>query len=283
MGLPAEVVLPPEALLPSPLFRANWRYVRGTAAALPGVRIRIEPALRMPCWSAFEAVVDGRKIAIDMSDFLQLAPVSGGYELWLRFQHTPAFEPYERIGSFPPYSHEDWPEYERHARRIEYTAAGDRVCYRVHSHEGGGLPGRTRRRELVRGLLRQHFPGLVDEQLLRPYWRFLEAAAGSLVAVHVPGSDPHILDRSLMQLWSVGVCVISTDIWTTCLEHRPVPGEHYIMMRDDFSDLIELIHWCRANRPACRRIGQQAKEFFLRHCTPAAIWSYISRRLGQQH
>jgi len=280
MNLPREVVLPPESLFESPLFRANWRYVRGTVAALPGVKLSVDPSLGMPCWSAFEAVVDGVKIAIDMSDFLQLAPVSGGYELWLRFQHVPAFEPYERIGSFPPYSHEDWVEYERQAGRISYRAAGERICYRVHSHAGGGLGGRTRRREQVRRLLRRHFPGLVDEQLLRPYWRFLAAACSALVAVHVPGSHPHILDRSVLQLWSVGACVICTDIWTSCLERRPVPGEHYLMMRDDFSDLVELIHWCRANRQACVGIGQRAKQFFRQHCTPAAIWSYIKGRLS---
>jgi len=47
--LPKEVILPPESLFEWPLFRANWRHVRGTVAARSGVKLSVAPSLRMPC------------------------------------------------------------------------------------------------------------------------------------------------------------------------------------------------------------------------------------------
>ena len=277
-SLPECVVMPPETILDDEFHRYYLKYVRGTVEALAGqVELSTSSELRRPAWSAFEVRVDGEIVAIDFSDFHLVATESGGYRHWLRFHHTPAMEPFPNLGSFPPWSFLDWSQLERFRRCSAYTAGGEQIIYRHSSLAQRSAPIVQRRRKAGE-LLKRHFPERVEMGFV-PQDDYFQACLNSLVVVHIPGSHPHILDRTVLQMFALGVCVISPDLWTTCLEQRPQADEHYLMLRDDFEDLPSKIEWALRHRDRCAEIGQRGKRFFDSHCMPAAIWEYIHRRV----
>eukprot|EP00594_Rhizosolenia_setigera_P009335 CAMPEP_0178964752 /NCGR_PEP_ID=MMETSP0789-20121207/15863_1 /TAXON_ID=3005 /ORGANISM="Rhizosolenia setigera, Strain CCMP 1694" /LENGTH=360 /DNA_ID=CAMNT_0020649585 /DNA_START=262 /DNA_END=1344 /DNA_ORIENTATION=+ len=48
------------------------------------------------------------------------------------------------------------------------------------------------------------------------------------------------------------------------MEHMLVPFLHYIPLNDDYSNLMEMVEWARANDEKCRWISQQATEYMNR-------------------
>lgn len=276
--LPERVVMPPETVLDDEFHRYYWKYVRGTVEALSGqVDLSFSSELGRPAWSTFEVRVNDEVIAIDFSDFHLVAAESGNYRHWLRFHHTPAMEPFSNLGSFPPWSFLDWDQLARLRRSARYTARGERIIYK-HSSLSDRASHIVRRRVKAGELLKRHFPDRV-ETTFAPQEEFFRQCLESLVVVHIPGSHPHILDRTVQQMFALGVCVISPDLWTTCLERRPQAQEHYLMIRDDYEDLLDKVTWVLNHRHQCAEIGQRAKEFFDSYCTPRAIWEYVQRRV----
>lgn len=45
------------------------------------------------------------------------------------------------------------------------------------------------------------------------------------------------------------------------MESELIPGKHYILLKDDFSDLHEKLLWCDENQEACKQIIRNANEF----------------------
>ena len=45
------------------------------------------------------------------------------------------------------------------------------------------------------------------------------------------------------------------------METTLIPGGHYVLLKDDFSDLEEKLHWCEANQSKCKEIISNANEF----------------------
>lgn len=276
--LPAHVVLPDDSMFAGEYFVHYLRYVRGTLEHLADkIELTHSTSLKRPDWSAFEVLVDDQVVVIDFSDFSLISTSSSAYRHWLRFHHTPSLEPFPNLGSFPPWSFMHWGRYEELLRRPAYTALGEQVIYR-HGDIDNRESGVGRRRSAAGDILRRDFPDRVVTGFVAQE-EFFDSCLRSALVVHIPGSHPHILDRTVQQMFGLGVCVISPDLWTTCLETRPVAGEHYLLLRDDFSNLPELVHWALANRDQCRQIGRAAQAFFQRQCTPMAIWNYICRRL----
>ena len=73
-----------------------------------------------------------------------------------------------------------------------------------------------------------------------------------------------------------GCCTISTRILTRLPYGRRLdPGVHYLKCKDDWSDLVEKVEWCKANREKCRKIGENAKRLFLETSTPDKVWTWI--------
>jgi hypothetical protein len=279
MTLPERIVMPPETVLNDEFHRYYWKYVRGTVESLAGqVDLSYSTELGHPAWSAFEVRVNDQIIAIDFSDFHLVANESSNYRHWLRFHHTPAMQPFSNLGSFPPWSFLDWDQYTRFRKSERYTARGEQIIYR-HSSLSQRASHIVERRQKAGDLLQRNFPNRLVADFV-PQDEFFQTCLESLVVVHIPGSHPHILDRTVQQMFALGVCVISPDLWTTCLERRPQAQEHYLMLRDDYEDLPETINWVLKHRKECAEIGQRAQAFFDRHCTPPAIWGYVQRRVS---
>lgn len=256
-----------------------WVYVRNTLLHL-GADVVFDPMLKRPCWSAFEIRVDGQVAVIDYSDFLLVHPASAGYRHWLRIQYVVGFLPFPNLGSFPQYSFLDWDEYYRLAAAD--PTPGERIMHvqYIRSADGPATGDKVARRNLARRLLLEHFGDAIDIETTRTLQEYFEKGMNSLASVHIPGNWRHCLDRGQQQLMGLGVCTISPEIWTVCLDQRPQPWQHYVPLRDDYSDLPERIRWCLGNRDECQAIGRRAKRFFQAHSTPEAIWTFVKRRLG---
>jgi hypothetical protein len=272
-------VIPDESICEQGRHLGYLRYVRGTLEALaPEVEWVTDRSVGRVGWSAFEIVVDEHVAVIDYSDFAMVDPKFRRYDHWFRFHHNPTFVPYPKLGSFPPWSFLDWEEYERICSSHSYTAAGDKIIYR-HSRLGNRLPNLVERRTRAMRLLREHCPDrLVTGHV--PQEHYFGDCLRSLAVVHIPGSHPHILDRTVQQMFGLGVCVISPDLWTTCLEKRPQANVHYVPIQDDYSDLPDKVDWVTEHPDMALKIGQAAKRFFRQNCSPAAIWKYIARKCG---
>lgn len=133
------------------------------------------------------------------------------------------------------------------------------------------------RRMLVQQMLIQRYGNHADisfkkeEQIL--FWCKHE---NCLVAVCVPGARNNMLDRGHYEQIALGVCTISPFITTTLPYHKKlIPNEHYLVCNDDYSNLIELIEWCKVNRDHCRQIGSAAWELFRNYCRPEKYWQWV--------
>lgn len=59
------------------------------------------------------------------------------------------------------------------------------------------------------------------------------------------------------------------------MEDLLIPFVHYIPLKDDYSNVIEMIEWARANDEKCRWISDQATEYITR------LW--ISEEAKMEH
>jgi len=279
-GLPEQITLPYDSIFEGGRFSGYWKYVRGTVEALAGnVQLAYSERLGRRGWSAFEILVDDQVVVIDYSDFHLVETQFSAFAHWLRFHHAPAFMPFPNLGSFPPWSFLDWDDYARAAAGKSYSASGDSIIYR-HSALENRLPNLVQRRTRAMQLLSQHCGDRLRTGFV-PQSQYFRECLESLAVVHIPGSHPHILDRTVQQMFALGVCVISPDIWTTCLEQRPQAGLHYVPILDDYSDLPAKVDWVASHRGETAAIGEAAKRFFAKHCTPKAIWHYVQQRLSE--
>jgi len=280
-ALPQCITLPPESIFPDGRFVGYWKYVRGTVETLSNqVELRFSNRMRRPVWSAFEILVDDIPVIIDYSDFHIVDAKFAAYKHWLRFHYTPAFIPFANLGSFPPWSFLDWGDYQRAVTGPQYTAQNDPIIYRFSSLENRPADLVARRTLALEILTRHCVNRLVTGWV--PQHRYFSECIDSLAVVHIPGSHPHILDRTVQQMFALGVCVISPEIWTACLDDRPQAGVHYVSIRDDFSNLVEQVEWVAQNRHQAIKIGNAAKQFFSSHCTPDAIWRHIHQRISRE-
>jgi len=164
-------------------------------------------------------------------------------------------------------------------RPVESASPGDVIlnCQLLPDTCTEPVMSARERRLLARNLLIGAFPQLDCVH----YWpaEFFERALECLCSVHIPGAWEHCLDRGQAQLMGMGVCTVSPDIWTCAISKRPQPWEHYVPIKDNYSDLVRNIQWCVDNHDEVVLIGQRAKVWFDAHETPAVVWKYIMERL----
>jgi len=55
-------------------------------------------------------------------------------------------------------------------------------------------------------------------------------------------------------------------------------GEHYVVLKDDYSDFEEKLQWCRDNDDKCKEIATNGKEFMLQFTNPLRE-SYLEEKL----
>lgn len=50
-------------------------------------------------------------------------------------------------------------------------------------------------------------------------------------------------------------------ITTWLMETTLIPNYHYVLLKDDYSDLEKQLHWCNNNQDKCLIINQNARKF----------------------
>lgn len=97
-----------------------------------------------------------------------------------------------------------------------------------------------------------------------------------LVSLHVPGRNNNMLDRGQLQLMALGCATISPYLPEVLPRYQLLnPGEHYIQCKNDYSDLTNIIEWCRNNREKCVEIGRNARALFLKYFMPDKLVEFI--------
>lgn len=249
-------------------YKTHFQFFRHLALAA-GIKVK---EVHMPIPSrGFEVRANGQRILIDFGDHFMGATDLDKFDLCFRYHYSEirhTAEPH----TFPltPISFYGWGEYYKLASTLTYTADSDWV---LNNQKPGAAA--MERRKKVQKILRKNYDEKLDLSRTNPqiFWQKVE---NCLVSVCVPGARNDILDRGQLQYWGFGACTISPVLNISLpWNRRPQPGAHYVQCAADYSNLIEKIEWCRANRDECRRIGANAKELFSVCCTPTAIWSWL--------
>lgn len=135
--------------------------------------------------------------------------------------------------------------------------------------------GALERRTMVKQNLKERYGSNFDGELVdkKQFW---DSQSHCLVAVCVPGARNDMLDRGQWEQMGLGVCTISPELNVTLPKfNTPLPGIHYIECKPDYSDLIDLIEWCKENRQICKDVGNRAKSLFISLYTPHKYWKWI--------
>jgi len=94
------------------------------------------------------------------------------------------------------------------------------------------------------------------------YSRFIREAASARLCLHLPGNGP--FTHRVAEFLGVGSCLISIRFATDL--HVPlVPGEHYVVVADDLSDLVETCRYYVKNNEERERIANNGVKFFDRY------------------
>lgn len=92
--------------------------------------------------------------------------------------------------------------------------------------------------------------------------------------------DGHVSAFRLSLELSTGSVILLVDSeWKLWYSELLVPYEHYIPIKNDLSDLIEKIKWCRNNDDKCKKIASNTLIFFERYLKKNSILDYLQKLL----
>lgn len=252
----------------------HYRYVLSTIASA-GIEYELSHAVKQIGGTAFEMFIEGELLLMDFSDFPEILPNYGDYPYYFKFHFSEdKHEQLENIFPFTPISFDEWNQYARMTNEICYSANDNIILNNQRPYAGA-----RERRKKVQRMLTSHFRNNVDTSLTsqESFWKKIN---NCLVSVCVPGARNDMLDRGQLQYMALGCCTVSPKLLTVLpYSQQLIPGTHYVQCDDDYSDLIEKIEWCKANREDCVTIGKNAKQLFLETCTPHKLWDMVNHSI----
>ena len=212
----------------------------------------------------FFLTVNNQRILIDFSDHLKLLNVEEDIP-YFKFHVKENMSEY--LNPFPPISFYDWKEffYKLVKQDFQKNPRKGKIMFRS-TPKGAAI---ERRRE-VHDILETHFRENRKMLLTNivPQRRYFNDFKHTYLNVVIPGARKDMVDRSHMQCFGMGVPVVSPFL-TTLLPYRAkwIPNEDYILIKDDFSDLIERIEWAKDNPNIVQEVAKNAQRKFLKYCT----------------
>ena len=95
--------------------------------------------------------------------------------------------------------------------------------------------------------------------------------------VNIPG---HVAAFRLSVELNMGSVVLLVDSpWKLWYSHLLIPYKHYVPVKNDLSDIINQIKWCRDNDEKCQEIVVNAKDFFNTYLQKDGIMDFMQKML----
>ncbi|GHV49490.1 hypothetical protein AGMMS49579_01320 [Spirochaetia bacterium] len=94
--------------------------------------------------------------------------------------------------------------------------------------------------------------------------------------------DGHVSAFRLPLEMSSGSCILLVDSshgWKMWFSDMLIPFTHYIPVKQDLSDLIEKIKWCKNNDEKCKEISLNALNFYKTHLTKKPMLDFLQQIL----
>jgi serine/threonine protein kinase len=92
--------------------------------------------------------------------------------------------------------------------------------------------------------------------------------------------DGHVTSFRLSLELSMGsVILLTKSDWKIWYQDMLIPYTHYVPVKEDLSDLINQIKWCKNNDAKCQQIAQNAKDFFNTYLQKKGILDFIQKTL----
>jgi len=73
------------------------------------------------------------------------------------------------------------------------------------------------------------------------------------------------------------VILIVKSEWKLWYSNLLVPYVHYVPIKEDLSDLIDIIKWCRKNDKKCKNIATNANKFYEKYLKKDGIFDYLQK------
>ena len=93
--------------------------------------------------------------------------------------------------------------------------------------------------------------------------------------IHVEGHVSAL--RLSYELSMNSVLLIVDSKWKMWFSKLLVPYKHYIPIKEDLSDIINIIKWCQNNDAKCKKIAKNAKEFYNKYLQKKGIFDYLQK------
>lgn len=220
----------------------------------------------------FTIKIDDKLSVIDIYDFPKLYSNHNKYKYYFKYQYQEGHhENLTNIFPIGTMNFWDWKRFFEMKKTIKFDPVSNNIILNITRMAN---QARERRVAVLLKLSNNCGKDLDCEwtDIVR-YWNKINTC---LVSVHVPGARNNMLDKSQFQLFGFGCCTISPKLNTVlAFKRKIIPDTHYIICKDDYSDLLSKIEWCRNNRVKCKEIGNNAEQLFLETSTPTKIWEYM--------
>lgn len=228
--------------------------------------------------SRFAMTINNKDVIIDFRDHTDVHPAYKDYDYYFKYHKTEKkHNKYKKLFPLGAISFLNWERYLKLKREIKYRCNNDIILNNQRVFGNAKI-----RRPKVRTMLKEKYGSLVNCNLYsqEKYWKLIN---NCLVSVCVPGARNDMLDRGQLQYMAFGCCTISPYLKTILAYNKKlIPGTHYIACKDDYSDLIPLIEWCKKHRKQCIKIGKNAQKLFLQTSIPKRLWNWIDICLNKE-
>jgi len=250
-------------------YDVHYRYLLNVLKKVGSVGEAKGPELQE---NSFLIHIDKTVALIDFGDHPTVSRYLDKYPICFKYHYSKGIhEKYKNLFPIGPVSFHDWKEFHLHKKNLIYSCNNDIV---LNNQRPGG--NALERRKKVWSILREAYSCNVDTRWYpqqSAYWHLMNHC---LVSVCVPGARNDMLDRGQFQYMALGCCTISPELVTSLAKGRYLkPGVHYLTCNPDYSNLVEIIEWCKKNRKKCVEIGTNAAKLFIQTSTPFMIWRWM--------
>lgn len=137
-----------------------------------------------------------------------------------------------------------------------------------------GIINFARKSKAVNGVVRYQNPKELKDQGVKPV-NFVDHEGQSKYKyiIYIEGNSAAYRLAWMLNTNSVVLMVESKyKLW---FEHLLNPYEHYIPVKNDFSDLAKVIEWCKLNDNKCKEISKNANSFCKKYLNENYIYDYM--------